>query len=316
VLPAPRPENARLLSTGPAYAWLKVSDGCRHACTFCTIPAIRGPLVSVPAAVLQREALLLLKSGVKELILVAQDLTSWGRDLGPEHSLRELLEILLPLPGLQRLRLMYLYPGGLSRELLRFLKDAGPPFVPYFDVPLQHAARNVLTRMGRPFAGDPRESLDRIRAFFPEAALRTSLIAGFPGESGADFDALCSFVEKARFHHLGVFVYQKEEGTPAADMPDQIPAWEKERRRAALMALQREISAAILAQYAGQRLSILVDAPQGEWPGLHVGRAWFQAPENDGVTYVSGPGVFPGALVEAEITSCADYDLVALTDEG
>jgi tRNA-2-methylthio-N6-dimethylallyladenosine synthase/ribosomal protein S12 methylthiotransferase len=166
--------------------------------------------------------------------------------------------------------------------------------------------------MGRPFAGNPWESVERIRSFFPEAALRTSLIAGFPGESEADFAALCAFVEKARFHHLGVFTYQREEGTPAADMPDQIPAEEKERRRAALMALQKEISAGILAQYAGQRLSILVDAAQGEWPGLHVGRAWFQAPENDGVTYVSGPGVVPGALVEAKITECADYDLVAL----
>jgi tRNA-2-methylthio-N6-dimethylallyladenosine synthase/ribosomal protein S12 methylthiotransferase len=259
VLPSGGPKNGRLLSTGPAYAWLKIGDGCRHACTFCTIPAIRGPLASVPERVLRQEAALLLEAGVKELVVVAQDVSSWGSDLGPGHNLQRLLESLFPLSGLQRLRLMYLYPTGLTKELLRFLKESGPPFVPYFDVPLQHAARNVLSRMGRPFAGNPRAIVDTIRSFFPDAAVRTSLIAGFPGESAADFTELCSFVEKIRFHHLGVFTYQREKGTPAADMPDQIPAGEKKRRRDVLMALQKEISAGILARYAGQRLPILVD---------------------------------------------------------
>jgi tRNA-2-methylthio-N6-dimethylallyladenosine synthase/ribosomal protein S12 methylthiotransferase len=315
-VPAPAvPEaGARLLSTGPSYAWLKISDGCRHACAFCTIPSIRGALVSTSAAALKQEASLLLEQGVRELVLVAQDLTAWGSDHKPKQSLPALLDELLPLPGLARLRLMYLYPSGLSREFLAYLRAAGPPFVPYFDVPLQHAASSVLRHMGRPFAGNPREAVDRIRDVFPNAALRTSVIAGFPGERPEDVDELAGFIQDTRFHHLGVFAYQAEEGTPAASMPDQIPEAEKERRRDLLMALQAEISAEILEGSVGTRQQVLVDAAHLEWPGLHVGRTWFQAPESDGITYVSGPGVVPGALVEADITESSAYDLVGLTD--
>ena len=306
--------HARMLSTGPSYAWLKISDGCRHTCAFCTIPLIRGPLVSTPAEALKQEATLLLEQGVKELVLVAQDLTAWGSDMRPKSALPALLDELLPLPGLERLRLMYLYPSGLSQELLSYLKAAGPPFVPYFDVPLQHAAESVLRRMGRPFAGKPRAAVDRIREYFPEAALRTTFIAGFPGESPDDVEELARFIQDTRFHHLGVFAYQAEEGTPAASMLDQVPMEEREKRRDLLMSLQAEISEEILEQYVGTRQRVLVDAAHPEWPGLHTGRAWFQAPESDGVTYVSGPGVKPGALVEADITESAHYDLIALTD--
>jgi tRNA-2-methylthio-N6-dimethylallyladenosine synthase/ribosomal protein S12 methylthiotransferase len=309
---APLPH--RLLSTGPSYAWLKISDGCRHNCSFCTIPMIRGPLRSTPAEALADEARALLEGGVRELALVAQDLTAWGADLGGRPGLPRLLEALLPLPGLARLRLMYLYPAGITKELLAFLQQAGPPFVPYFDVPLQHSAPGVLSRMGRPFAGNPRLIVDRIREAFPEASLRTSLIVGFPGESPADFDDLCAFVEETRFQHLGVFAYQAEEGTAAAAMPGQLDMAEKERRRDVLMGIQKDISEDMLRQYVGQRMEILVDAPQGEWPGLHLGRAWFQAPEIDGQTYVSGPGVEPGALVQAEIVESATYDLTALAE--
>ncbi len=307
----PRP---RLLSTGPSYAWLKISDGCRHRCSFCTIPAIRGPLRSSSADLLTAEAGQLLEQGVKELVLVAQDLTAWGRDLGLKHGLLTLLEKLLPLPGLARLRLMYLYPTGLTRELLAFLQSAGAPFVPYFDVPAQHAAPAVLARMGRPFAGKPRAAFERIRSFFPEAALRTSIITGFPGESEADFDELRRFVAEMRFAHLGVFAYQAEEGTKAASMPGQVSEKVKSARREEIMAMQREISEELLRSYEGQRLKVLVDRPQGEWPGLYLGRAWFQAPESDGIVYVSGPGVIPGALVEADIVETSSYDLVGLTD--
>lgn len=305
---------ARLLSTGPSYAWLKISDGCRHACSFCTIPAIRGAHASTPAEKLVQEAELLLRQGVKELIVVAQDVTAWGCDFGLKHGLPSLLERLLPLDGLERLRLMYLYPAGLTQDLLRFLKQAGPPFVPYFDVPLQHAAQGVLSRMGRPFAGNPDKVVERIRSAFPDAVLRTSLITGFPGETDADFTELCHFVEKTRFHHLGVFSYQAEEGTEAAAMPAQVAPEIKEWRRDSLMALQAEISESLLEQYVGQRLQVLVDAAHEEWPGLHVGRTWFQAPEVDGVTYISGPGVVPGALLESDISEASAYDLVALSD--
>ena len=302
----------RLLSTGPSYAWLKISDGCRHACTFCTIPSIRGPLRSLPAGMLAEEARLLLDTGVQELILVAQDVTAWGKD--KKQNLRHLLEKLLPLPGLARLRLMYLYPAGLTDSLLQFLHDAGAPFVPYFDIPLQHAAAGVLSRMGRPFARNPRVVVERVRKYFPEAALRTSLIVGFPGETDKDFDELCAFVRESRFHHLGVFAYQAEDGTPAADMPDQTPDRVRQWRRDVLMEIQSEISEEIMAEYVGRRESILVDAPHSEWPGLFTGRTWFQAPEVDGTTYVSGPGVAAGALVQADIIEASTYDLTALTD--
>ncbi|MDR2076158.1 MAG: 30S ribosomal protein S12 methylthiotransferase RimO [Desulfovibrio sp.] len=303
----------RLLSTGPSYAWLKISEGCRQACAFCAIPSIRGPLRSAPAGLLRDEAALLLRQGVREIILVAQDLTTWGADLEGTDGLPSLLRLLLPLPGLERLRLMYLYPSGLTRKLLLFLKNAGPPLVPYFDLPLQHAARGVLARMGRPFSQDPFAVVDRVRNVFPQAALRTSLIVGFPGETEADFDLLCRFVRQARFSHLGVFPFSPEEGTPAASLKGRVPARIAAERRRILMGIQAGISAEILASFVGQRLSILVDRPQGEWPGLHLGRTWFQAPEVDGLTYVSGPGVVPGALVEAEISESSGYDLVALS---
>ena len=302
----------RILSTGPAYAWLKISDGCRHACSFCAIPNIRGGHRSHCKDMIVREARALLDQGVKELNLVAQDLTEWGCDLDGKQDLRTLLDGLLPLPGLERLRLMYLYPAGMTHEMLKYLCEAGKPFVPYFDVPVQHSHPDVLSRMGRPFARNPREAIDRIRNVFPEAALRTSIMVGFPGETEEHFEHLREFIEEVRFQHLGVFAYRAEEGTPAAAMPDQVEDRVKEWRRDLLMEAQADISAEWLSRFEGDRLSILVDAPHSEWPGLHTGRAWFQAPEIDGMVYISGPGVEPGALVDADIVECRDYDLVAL----
>lgn len=309
---APAPVAMRYFSTGPSYAWLKISDGCDHTCSFCTIPFIRGAFHSTPQDYLLREAGELLACGARELILVAQDTTAWGKDLPGGKGLMPLLEKILTLPGLDRLRLLYLYPAGLSRELLRFLRGAGAPFVPYFDIPVQHAHPDILSRMGRPFARDPEISLERVREYFPEAALRTSIIVGFPGETDEHFKALYDFVARARFHHLGVFAYHAEEGTKAAAMPGQTSDRVKAERRDAIMELQAEISEEILAQHEGETMEILVDAPHPEWPGLFTGRTWFQAPDIDGLTYISGPGVKPGALVKAEITETRTYDMVAL----
>jgi len=305
-------EPRRVLSSPAGYAYLKVSEGCRHACRFCTIPSIRGKLKSGPVDALVREATDILATGRKELILVAQDLTAYGHDLKPSSSLRTLLEALLPLSGLERLRLLYLYPAGLTPELLDFLKDAGPPFVPYFDIPLQHAHPDILRSMGRPFAKDPRRVIDLVRSRFPEAAIRTSLIVGYPGETRTHFNFLLNFVREMRFQHLGVFAYQREEGTPAAAMPAQVGEKTRQSRREAIMAAQAEISEDWLSGFEHKSLDVLVDAPHPEWPGLHVGRTWFQAPEIDGVTYVSGPGVKPGAMVKAVIEEAKTYDLVAL----
>ncbi len=308
----PSPPTGRRPSTPPSYAYLKIGEGCDHACRYCTIPSIRGKLVSRPLDGLVEEAKALLDLGVSELILVAQDVTAYGRDLGLTDGLKRLLERLLPLSGLSWLRLLYLYPSGVTDSLLSFLSQAGRPFLPYFDIPFQHVHPDILAAMGRPKAADADTVIERVRRHFPEAALRSTFIVGLPGERQEHFKALLDFVERTRLHHLGVFPYWAEEGTPAATMPGQVRRDVKARRVEAVMSAQREISADILEQYVGQEMEVLVDAPHAEWPGLHVGRTWFQAPEIDGVTYVSGPGVAPGKMVTAAIEESKDYDLVAL----
>lgn len=304
----------RRISTAPGYAYLKVSEGCSHKCAFCTIPSIRGKHVSRPLDELEREARLLVEQGkVPELVIVGQDVTSYGHDLGMKDGLKHLLDRLMPITGLKWLRLMYLYPAGLTDGLLKHLAGLGRPLLPYFDIPVQHAHPEILAAMGRPFAKDPSLVIDRVRKHFPEAALRTSCIVGFPGETDAHFKELKAFVERTRFHHLGVFPYHQEEGTVAAGLPGQVPQATKTRRKNALMKLQERISRERLADMVGTRMEVLVEEPSPEWPGLHVGRVWFQAPEVDGVTYVSGPKVKPGRMVQADIEQAQSYDLVALT---
>lgn len=303
----------RRLSTAPGYAYLKVSEGCSHKCAFCTIPSIRGKHVSRSLDDLEREArLLVTQGGVPELVLVGQDVTSYGRDLDLKDGLKHLLDRLMPIKGLKWLRLMYLYPAGLTDGLLKHLAGLGRPLLPYFDIPLQHAHPEILAAMGRPFAQDPNLVVDRVRHHFPQAALRTSLIVGFPGETDTHYKTLRQFVERSRFANLGVFPYHQEEGTRAAELPGQVPQGTKTRRRNALMKLQETISREALAELVGTRQEVLVEEPSPEWPGLHTGRVWFQAPEVDGVTYVSGPKVAPGRMVMADIEQAQSYDLVAL----
>lgn len=305
--------EGRLVSTPPSFAYLKIAEGCSNRCRFCTIPAIRGPLRSRPVAEVVAEAQACVAAGRQELVLVAQDLTAYGRDLGPGQDLPALLDALARLPGLRWLRLMYLYPSGLTQGLLAFLRDLGEPVLPYFDVPFQHAHAEVLAAMGRPFqAQDPRRVVERIRRFFPHAALRTSLIVGYPGETDAHFAAVEDFVAEMELAHVGVFAFSPEEGTAAATLPGQVPARVRQARRRRLLAVQRRVSRRWLARLVGQELDILVDRPSTEWPGLFEGRAWFQAPEVDGLTYVSGPGVRAGAMVRATVDEAHDYDLVAL----
>jgi len=302
---------ARLLTTAPGFAYLKIAEGCDNRCRFCTIPSIRGPLVSRPEAEIVDDARRCLDQGRKELVLIAQDVTAYGRDRG-QKALRGLLEKLAPLPGLEWMRLMYLYPAGLDRETLSFLAELGRPFIPYFDIPLQHAHPDILASMGRPFRRDPRAVVEQVREFFPDAALRTTFIVGYPGETEERFAALESFVRDARFMHLGVFPYYPEDGSEAAVLPDQLSDEVKEERRDRIMALQAGISEELLGGFEGKELEILVDRPHEEWPGLYEGRAWFQAPEVDGITYVSGENVQPGRMVRAVIEEAKTYDLVAL----
>ena len=304
--------RSRLLTTAPGFAYLKIAEGCDNRCRFCTIPSIRGPLTSRPLAEIVDDAKWCLDQGRQELVLIAQDVTAYGRDRGERDALPRLLKALAPLSGLAWLRLMYLYPAGLDRDLLGFLAGLGRPFIPYFDIPLQHAHPDILASMGRPFRRDPREVIGQVREFFPQAALRTTFIVGYPGETEEHFAALESFVRETRFLHLGVFPYYPEDGSEAAALPGQLPDEVKEERRDRIMALQAEISAELLQDHAGQELDVLVDRPHEEWPGLFEGRTWFQAPEVDGMTYVSGEGVVPGRMVRAVVEEAKTYDLVAL----
>lgn len=306
-------DGVRLLSTGPSFAWLKVAEGCRHRCAFCTIPSIRGPLRSLPKASILDEARGLLGQGVRELVLIAQDLSDYGHDTPGEGNLAGLVRDLAGLDGLDWLRMLYLYPRGITDELLSAIRDVGRPILPYFDIPLQHSHPDVLKRMGRPFETDPERVCDHIREVLPDAALRTTLIVGYPGETEAQFRHLCDFVEKMRFTQLGVFPYWPEEGTVAASLPDQLPDEVKKARRDEIMSRQKDISHELLEGFVGSTMDVLVDSINPEWPGLHNGRAWFQAPEVDGITYVSGPGVFPGAMVPCDIDDSTDYDLSALS---
>ena len=312
--------GARQAEAGAGFAYLKVGEGCGHDCAFCTIPSIRGRAVSDPLPKLLEEAGELVAGGVKEIILVAQDVTSYGKDLGADGpGLVELVDGLARLEGLAWLRLMYLYPAGLTEPVLDFLAehalDPASPVLPYFDVPLQHSHPDILKAMGRPFARDPRRVLDRIRTRMPDAAVRTSLIVGFPGEGEEEFAHLREFVSQARFHHLGVFPYWPEEGTRAAALSGGVAKDVRLARRGEIMALQAEISEEILERYLGEALSVLVGGEHPEWPGLYLGRAWFQAPEVDGITYVSGPGTASGRMVAASVEETKTYDLVALSEQ-
>lgn len=314
--------NKRTPSTPPGTAYLKIAEGCNHACSFCTIPQIRGPLASQNPQELVAEAKHLADLGVRELVLVAQDLTAYGKDLSGREGgsskdknpfLYDLLEGLAALPDLDWIRLMYLYPAGLSDSFLSFLSSVGTKILPYFDIPLQHAHPGILCSMGRPFAQEPMTIIDRVRAHFPEAAIRTSLICGYPGEGEAEFAALCDFVKRAALSHVGVFAFSPEEGTKAALLPGQVAAKESQKRKKTLLKIQEKISRKYLKAFLDTELDILVEAPHPEWPGLYVGRSWFQAPEVDGITYISGPEVQAGIVVKARIIETKTYDLVALT---
>ncbi len=302
----------RIHTTAPSYAYIKIGEGCRHACRFCAIPSIRGVLRSDPDDAILREAARLTKLNISEFILVAQDLTAHGLDRGDPNGLLKLLEKLLNQGGMDRLRMLYLYPKGIGNDLLDFIRESGPTLLPYFDIPLQHAHQEILKAMGRPFTGDPRHVINRVRSRMPNAAIRTTFIVGYPGETDTHFQTLCDFVREARLDHVGVFPYYPEDGTVAATMDNQIPEDVKEERRRHLMEIQEEISREKLTDWQDKTVDVLVDGPHPEWPGLYIGRTWFQAPDIDGVTYISGPGVEPGKTVSAQIIETKSFDLVAL----
>jgi MiaB/RimO family radical SAM methylthiotransferase len=301
----------RLTGTPPWRAFLKVAEGCDHGCSYCLIPSLRGPLRSRPMAELLAEAEALAEAGVKELTLVAQDLTAW-RD--GDLRLPDLLSALSGLAELAWLRIMYAYPERLTKALIGGLA-AIPKLAPYVDVPVQHASPAILRRMGRR-PGDPLELVGTIRSLWPGVAIRTTLMVGFPGETEVDYELLAGLVDQGAFDHVGVFKFSAEEGVPAASMPGQVPAGVKERRRRNLMSRQRKISLAHNRRRIGSEIEVLVEGPSPDSDLVMVGRGPFQAPEVDGLIYFDGPQPEPGSLVKAVVSKAGHYDLVArLTDE-
>ncbi|MDR2934568.1 MAG: 30S ribosomal protein S12 methylthiotransferase RimO [Candidatus Adiutrix sp.] len=307
--PDGRAAGRRLTGTPFFRAYLKIAEGCHRRCAFCLIPALRGPLVSYDPGRLAEEAALLAAGGVLELTLVAQDLTAYGRDQGRPGALLSLVKRLAETPGLAWLRLLYAYPEGLTEKLVRGLAET-PKVLPYLDLPLQHAAPDLLRRMGRP-AAPPLALVERLRRWWPGLALRTTLMVGFPGETEAHLAELLDFVARAAFDHLGVFKFSPEEGVRAAGFPGQLPAGVKEKRRRAVLAAQRRVALARNRDRLGQVVEVLVEGPaEGAGPVM-TGRAWFQAPEVDGLVYFDGEQPETGRLVKARLVKAEAYDLAA-----
>ena len=301
------------LTPGP-YAYLKVAEGCRHACAFCAIPGIRGRLRSRPVADCVAEARALLGRGIRELDVIAQDVTSYGRDLRDGTDLVALLRALDALPGRFRVRLLYGHPAGITDELLDFVA-ASRRVLPYFDIPIQHSSEAVLRAMRRAdtVALVPAMAA-RIRAKVPGAVLRTTCLVGFPGETAGDAAALVRFVRETRFDHLGAFVFSPEEGTPAFDLPKRPSARVAEARRDRLMAAQAEVVAAKLAALVGTEDEVLLETPPARRGAPWTGRLGRQAPDDiDGVTRVRGvpAGAKPGDFLRVRIVGRSGYDLEA-----
>jgi tRNA-2-methylthio-N6-dimethylallyladenosine synthase/ribosomal protein S12 methylthiotransferase len=305
---AGQPEGRRLTGTPFFRAYLKIAEGCHRRCSYCLIPALRGPLASHDPERLAEEAAALAAGGVRELTLVAQDLTAYGRDQGRPGALLSLLGRLAETPGLAWLRLLYAYPEGLTEKLVRGLAET-PKVLPYLDLPLQHAAPDLLRRMGRP-SSPPLRLVERLRRWWPGLALRTTLMVGFPGETEDHFAELMDFVRQAAFDHLGVFGFSPEPGTRAADFPGRPAAGVREKRRRAVLAAQRRVALARHRARLGQVVEALVEGPaEGAGPVM-AGRAWFQAPEVDGLIYFNGEQPRAGRLVEARLIKASAYDLV------
>lgn len=293
-------------------AYLKISEGCNHRCSFCIIPTLRGELRSRTIPSLVAEAERFVQSGVKELNLVSQDSTAYGRDLADGSELGGLMRALSHIDGLEWLRLHYAYPIGLPDSLLRAIAEE-PRIVKYLDMPLQHASGPMLKAMRRGVTRAGQERiLDRVRRAVPGIAVRTTFIVGFPGETDADFAELVDFVKAQRFERVGVFTYHQEEGTHGATLPDQVEEEVKMERQRVLMEVQREISAELHAALVGTEHTVLVDGPTKESPQVISARLPSQAPDVDGQVFLDGPpaDVRPGQLRRVRITRASDYDLV------
>jgi len=297
----------RFLSTPQHYAYLKISEGCNRTCSFCAIPLMRGGHVSRPMEDLVKEAESLVKRGVKEIMLIAQELTYYGLDIYKRRALAELLDKLADVRGLEWIRLHYAYPNKFPMEVLEVMRRR-PNICNYLDMPLQHASDPMLKAMKRQSTQkEMQELIDQIRATNPGICLRTTLITGFPGETREDVEDLKAFLIKNRFDRVGIFQYSHEENTSAYELKDNIPAAEKQRRAEEIMEVQQEISLEKNMEKIGQTLRVLIDKKEA---GRYLGRTEFDSVEVDNEVVVqSDSALLPGDFVMVKITKAYDYDL-------
>ncbi len=304
----------RLLATPRHYAYLKVAEGCDYTCAFCIIPTLRGAYRSRTPESIVDEARALAGRGVKELLLISQDTTFFGIDRQERGALARLLRQLNAIDGLEWIRLLYLYPTTIDDAMLDAMAES-EKVCKYIDLPLQHAANDVLKRMRRPGTREKyAQLLDRIRTRVPGVALRTTFIVGFPGETDEDVNDLCRFIEEQRFDHVGVFTYSHEEGTPAYALVDDVPAAAKRSRRNQVMNLQKRLVRRRQKDRIGERTRVLVDGPASEHDLVLRARLSSQAPDIDAIVYLTecDPSAFrPGQFVDVEVVGAKDYDLLA-----
>ena len=312
----PLPETKRLVTTGGHFAYLKIAEGCDKHCTYCIIPKIRGNFRSVPMERLLKEAQDLAEQGVKELILVAQETTVYGKDLYGEKSLHKLLRELCKISGIQWIRILYCYPEEIYDELIQTIKEENK-VCHYLDLPIQHASDAVLKRMGRRTSkAQLVEIIEKLRKEIPDISLRTTLITGFPGETQEQHEELKDFVDEMEFDRLGVFTYSPEENTPAAEMADQVPEEVKEERRDELMELQQEISYDRGQDRIGQELLVMIEGKVAD-ESAYIGRTYGDAPKVDGYIFVqTGELLMTGDFAKVRVTGALEYDLIGvLSDE-
>ncbi|WP_421752881.1 30S ribosomal protein S12 methylthiotransferase RimO [Croceimicrobium sp.] len=302
----------RLSTTPQHFAYLKIAEGCDRPCSFCAIPLMRGGHKSTPIEDLVTEAQKLAAKGVKELLLIAQDLTYYGLDLYKKRALADLLKELVKVEGIQWIRLHYLFPTGFPEDVLDLIREE-PKICNYIDIPLQHIADPVLKSMRR---GTTKERTDKLlrlmREKVPGIAIRTTLIVGYPGETEEDFEVLKEWVKEMRFERLGVFTYSHEENTHAYNLEDDVPAEIKQERANEVMAIQQKISAAHNQAMVGQKYRTLIDRKEGDF---FIGRTEFDSPDVDNEVLVEADYLPIGEFVEVEITGAEDYDLFAVVVE-
>ena len=306
----PLVESKRLVTTGGHFAYLKIAEGCDKHCTYCIIPKIRGNFRSVPIERLLKEAEDLVAQGVKEIILVAQETTLYGKDLYGEKSLHKLLRELCKISGLRWIRILYCYPEEITDELIQVIKEEDK-ICNYLDLPIQHASEGILKRMGRRTSKEQLvEIIGKLRKEIPDIAIRTTLITGFPGETQEQHEELMEFVDEMEFDRLGVFTYSPEEDTPAAVMPDQIPEDVKEDRQAELMELQQEIAFDLAEEMIGREVLVMIEGKVAD-ENAYVGRTYKDAPNVDGLIFVeSEEELMSGDFARVRITGALEYDLM------